>query len=97
MGQMVISLITTFRKNVYDEPIQLNIEVDDAEVNLKACIADMISQHDYCLFVTEEGKLYAMGTSEIGMLGLGPKVKNTQNLAKQVMITGMLICLDLVP
>ncbi|CDW85605.1 UNKNOWN [Stylonychia lemnae] len=64
-----------FRKNVYESPIQLNIETGDDEGELKCYIVDMISQQDYCLFLTEEGKVYSMGSSELGLLGLAFQVQ----------------------
>lgn len=74
----------TYRKTIYEEPIELNIEVDEAEVSLKQCIVEIISQQDYFLFVTEDGKLYSMGSSDIGMLALGNSLRTTSNFAKEV-------------
>jgi alpha-tubulin suppressor-like RCC1 family protein len=44
----------------------------------------MLSFQDFCLFITEKGKLYAMGQNEYGMLGLGKESVNTQNKAHEV-------------
>jgi len=44
---------------------------------------------DFCLFITEDGRLYAMGANESGMMGLGKQTKNTLNLAKQVIYQAM--------
>lgn len=34
--------------------------------------------------MTEDGRLYAMGQSDFGLLGLGKYLKNTLNVAKQI-------------
>jgi len=50
------------RKNYYEEPILLNIETDDEGDNLlRSNIYQMVSGPDFCLLLTEDGKLYAMG------------------------------------
>jgi alpha-tubulin suppressor-like RCC1 family protein len=63
----------------------LNIETDNQEERmLHSSIYDMVSGPDFCLFITEEGNMYAMGQNDHGMLGLGKEYRNTANLAKQV-------------
>ena len=55
-------------------------------VPLENCIVDMVSSGDFCLFLTEEGILYALGTNIRGMMGLGKETINTGSMAKRVNI-----------
>jgi len=47
----------------------------------------MISFQDFLIFLTNEGKLYSMGQSDTGMLGLGVNFSNTKNKAYLVHLT----------
>jgi hypothetical protein len=58
----------------------------------------MISHEDFCLFITDEGFLYSMGSNEFGMLGLGNLIKNTGNISKKVGdIISIIMYLDNLP
>ena len=68
-------------KTNYDEPILLNIDTPfDGPLN--NCILEMVAGPDFCLFITDEGKLYAMGQNDYGMLGLGKPKRSTNNKAE---------------
>lgn len=51
---------------------------------LKVCIEEMVSVQDFCLFISDEQNLYAMGQNLRGMLGLGPEVQSTGSRAIMV-------------
>lgn len=62
-------------QNTFDEPVLLNIDEEDGP--LEASITEMVTGDDYCIFLTEEGRIYAMGTDDKGMLGLGKDTHST--------------------
>ncbi len=46
----------------------------------------MIAQDECVVFLTSSGKLYSMGSSEKGLLGHGPNVLTTRNVARQLIL-----------
>ena len=46
----------------------------------------MVASEDCVVFITGDGKLFSMGSSSKGMLGLGPEMHHTKNVAIPIIL-----------
>jgi len=71
-------------KTQMEDPVLLNLDDLGTQEPLTKKVFDSIIGPDFCIFLMEDGTVYTMGKSSIGLLGIGFGKKSTFNSAAQI-------------